>query len=429
MLYLLNKLAISTTTIGPKAIHARRLLDGRLDRSSRTAHDWTKPNLSNRRDDACPAPTAYSKISLEPVFDPFPEALLAPTQRTVTDPVCTRPVDQQAHAGGVDLVTHHFRQAGHALGTAQADRHVQDFLGQLDHALHLGAAAGQDQAGRNHRLEARLTQLFVDVVEQFPITRLDDLRQGLALESARVAVADAGHLDGLVARDHLFQCTGVLDLDFLGMDGRRTQGHRNVIGDQITGNRNAGGIADRAFGEDRHIGRAGTDVDQSDAEIALVVAEHRMAGGQLLQDQIVDLQAAAGHAFGDVLHGADRRGDQVHAGLESNPGHAHRLTDAVGRIDDVFLRQHMKDALIGRHGHGPGRFQHALDIAIDDLLVANGHGTVRIERSDVAAGDPGKHRVDLAVSHQFGLFDGALYRLLGGLDIDHHPALEPARGV
>ena len=46
-----------------------------------------------------------------------------------------------------------------------------------------------------------------------------------------------------------------------------------------------------------------------------------------------------------------------------------------------------------------------------------------------AAGDAGEHRADLAAGHELGLFDGALDRLHGRLDVDHHAFLQAARGL
>ena len=40
---------------------------------------------------------------------------------------------------------------------------------------------------------------------------------------------------------------------------------------------------------------------------------------------------------------------------------------------------------------------------------------------------PAIHRVDLAAGHQLGLFDGALDRLHGRFDVDHHALLQAAR--
>ncbi len=47
----------------------------------------------------------------------------------------------------------------------------------------------------------------------------------------------------------------------------------------------------------------------------------------------------------------------------------------------------------------------------------------------MAARDTGIDGVNIAASHEFGLLDGALYRVHGGLDIDHYAFLQAARRV
>ena len=49
---------------------------------------------------------------------------------------------------------------------------------------------------------------------------------------------------------------------------------------------------------------------------------------------------------------------------------------------------------------------------------------VRVEAADVAAGDAGERRGDLAVGHQLGFLERALDRRHGGLDVDHHALLQ-----
>ncbi len=53
------------------------------------------------------------------------------------------------------------------------------------------------------------------------------------------------------------------------------------------------------------------DVDQADAQFLLVVAQHRLARGQRVEHQLVDLEPAAPHALDDVLGRALRAGDDV----------------------------------------------------------------------------------------------------------------------
>ena len=336
---------------------------------------------------------------------------------------------QQTDAGRVDRVVDHFGQADHALRRAYPNRHVHDFFGQFHHPFHPRATAGQHQPGRNQVFATRLAQLLVNMVEQLAVARLDHLRQGLALQLPRWPIADRWHLDGFVARRQLLQRAGVLDLDLLGMQGWRAQRHRDVAGHQITGDRDAGGVLDRAIGEHRDIGGAGADVDQRDSELLFVLGQHRLAGRDLVQDQVVDLQAAAGDALGDVLHCAVGSGNQVHLHLEPHTRHPDRLADAIGGIDHEALGHDVQNPLVSRNGDRACRLQHTLDIGVVNLRIADRDSAVRVARADVGAGDAGEHRVNLAVGHQLGFLDRALDRGFGRLDVDHHAALQPAGGM
>jgi hypothetical protein len=111
----------------------------------------------------------------------------------------------------------------HVLRDPEAHRHVEDLLGQLDQAVHLRAAAGQHHAARDQVLEAAAAQLVVQQGQQLLVARLDHLGQGLAREPPRRTIADARHLDGLAVGGQLRQGAGVLDLDQLGVLGRRAQ--------------------------------------------------------------------------------------------------------------------------------------------------------------------------------------------------------------
>src|SRR5690606_10285427 len=109
--------------------------------------------------------------------------------------------------------------------------------------------------------------------------------------------------------------------------------------------------------------------------------------------------------------------------------HADRLADALLRIDDEFLRQHVDDALIRGDGDGARRVDDALDIARADLFVADRDDAVRVQAAHVAARDAGVDGVDLAAGHELGFLDGALDRLHGRLDVHDDAALQAARGI
>jgi hypothetical protein len=100
--------------------------------------------------------------------------------------------------------------------------------------------------------------------------------------------------------------------------------------------------------EDRDVGRAAADVHEADAELLLVVGQHRERGSELLEHDVLDREPAALHALDDVLRRAVGARDDVHARLEAHARHADRLADALLPVDDEFLRQHVEDLLVRR---------------------------------------------------------------------------------
>src|SRR5690606_8450605 len=108
---------------------------------------------------------------------------------------------------------------------------------------------------------------------------------------------------------------------------------------------------------------------------------------------VLDGEAAALHALDDVLRGAVGAGDDVHLGFQAHAGHADGIADALLAVDDVFLRQHVQDALVGGDGHGLGRVDHVLHVHVGDLAVTDADDAVGIQAPHVAAGDAGIHGV------------------------------------
>jgi hypothetical protein len=87
---------------------------------------------------------------------------------------------QQADAGGMHRIAHHFAQAGDVLRNADAHRHVQHLLGQFHHAFHLRGAAGQHHAGTHQFLEAGAAQFGLHHLEDFLVAVLHRFSQRLA---------------------------------------------------------------------------------------------------------------------------------------------------------------------------------------------------------------------------------------------------------
>src|SRR5581483_2791803 len=289
--------------------------------------------------------------------------------------------------------------------------------------------AREHDAGGDEALVTGAPKLGLHHAEQFFVARLHPFGERLPREAPRRAVADARHLDRLLGMGELGECAGVLDLDLLGMRGRRAEALRDVVRDLVAADRQRRRVADRALCEDRDVRGARADVDQTDAELALVLHEDRLARGDRGRYQIVDLQPAAVHAFRDVLRRADRTAHDVHVRFEPHAAHADRVADVFLAVDDVFLRLFVEHALIGRDRDGAGGVEHVLDVLGGDFAVADRRGAMRVAALDVAARDAGVDRTDLAAGHEFGLFDRTLDRLHRRFDVDDDAALESVGGM
>src|SRR5690242_11099926 len=123
-----------------------------------------------------------SKVALEPRTHTVENRLRVAAQgapATYGHSVVTG-VEQEPYTRGKDRIAHDIHQALHRLGQAEANGHVENFLGKLDGALHLGAAACQDDAGGDDFLEAAAPQLFTHETEQLLVARLHNLGERLA---------------------------------------------------------------------------------------------------------------------------------------------------------------------------------------------------------------------------------------------------------
>ena len=107
--------------------------------------------------------------------------------------------------------------------------------------------------------------------------------------------------------------------------------------------------------------------------------------------------------------------------------HANRLFDILA-VDDEFLRFHQQQALVSRDIDGLCGFHHTGHISSSHFTVFYGHHATAVDAADMAARDTGIDLGDLAVGHQFGFPQRLLDALHGGVDVDHHAALDAVAG-
>ena len=103
-----------------------------------------------------------------------------------------------------------------------------------------------------------------------------------------------GHLHRLVLVDHRRQRAAAAALDLLRVGDRRAQADGDVVGEVIAADRDHAGVPEAAALEDREVGRAAADVHERDAELLLVVRQHRFARRQLLEHGVDDRDARRG---------------------------------------------------------------------------------------------------------------------------------------
>ena len=214
-----------------------------------------------------------------------------------------------------------------------------------------------------------LGQLARDQREDLLDARLDDLRQHLARELARLAPADGRDVDRLLGADQRRQRAAVAPLEVLGVGHGRAQPDRHVVGDVIAPQRQDRRVPDGAVAEERHVGGAAADVDEDDAQLLLVGEEHRLGRGQRLEHDVLHGQPGAVHRADDVLHGRHRAGDDVHLDLQAHARHADRLPHAVLVVDDERLREHVDDLAVLRQVDGAGGLDGALDVGPAHLAL------------------------------------------------------------
>src|SRR5580692_399026 len=190
-----------------------------------------------------------SKVALEPGTHPVDDRLSVSAQGSPASyghSVVTG-VEQKPNTRGKYGITHDVREALHGLRQAETDGHVKNFFGELDGTFHLGAAASQDDAGRNDFLEAAATELLAHETKQLLVTGLHDFGERLSRQAARGPIAYARHFDALIGVRELRQRAGVADLDVFRVLRRRPHRYRDVVGYLVTGDGNHSCVPDRAI--------------------------------------------------------------------------------------------------------------------------------------------------------------------------------------
>ncbi len=74
-------------------------------------------------------------------------------------------------------------------------------------------------------------------------------------------------------------------------------------------------MLDCATAKHGDVRRAATHVNETNAELFLIVRQHRVARCELLEDDVLDVETTALHALDDVLRGAHGARNEMHLGF------------------------------------------------------------------------------------------------------------------
>src|SRR5262249_33947673 len=276
-------------------------------------------------------------------------------------------------------------------------------------------------------LEALLHERLAREREDFVDARLDDLAEELPGDLARPPAAHARHADHVVAAQEARRRDAELLLHALGLFERRPQADGDVVGDVGAAEPEHRGVLDRALGVDGHVRGTATDVDQAHAEVALVLGQACLCGGEWLEHDVHHVEPGLVRALDDVLGARDGGRDDVDLRLEPHPAHPERLPGPAPVGADGTLRDDVDHLPVHRDRDGLRGVDYALHVAGRHLAILHRDYAVRVERADVAARDARVDRADLAVGHQLRLLDRLLDRVDRGVDVDHHALAQPAR--
>src|SRR5712664_3503450 len=382
----------------------------------------------------CSLPRGRSRLEdfTQPTDEPPPEARERAARRVrprADRSLPTRTVQREPHRGGVHGTLHHVHETAHVARHAPAHGLVEDRLGQLGNPLHDRAPAGDDHARRQRLFESRAPHLARHEAEDLLDARLDDLRQHLARELARLAPAHRGHVHRLLRGHQRGERAAVVLLERLGGGERRAQADRDVVADVIAAERQDRGVPDGAVAQQGQVGGAAADVDDEDAELLLVGIEDRLRRGDRLQHHVLHGEPRAVDGADHVLHGGHGGGDDVHLHLQPHARHAEGLAHAVGVVHHEGLRQDVQDLAILRDVDGARGVHRAVDVGLAHLavLARHGHHAAAVAGADVAARHAGVDGRDLDARHLLGLGHRLTDRLDGGVDVDHDAAAQPTR--
>src|SRR5579871_505799 len=296
---------------------------------------------------------------------------------------------QQAHPGGKrGLVDHRIDHAMYAAWRADAHRQVEGCARLFEDARQFSRAPREDNAGRQQAIVPGFAYLFLHFFKDFLHPRLDDLRQGMLVDILFIFRDKRFQIDARSCWNLAGVRVAVRDLQVFGSQEWDTQTVGNIIGDEVATQRQNHRVPDGAFHENSHVSRAAADVQQDDAQVFFAGSQDGFAGGQRLQNQIIDLDLRLLDAFDQVLDGGNGARDNMTFDLQPVARHANRVLDALLSIHQIAARDDVNDLAAAGHFDSPRGFNRPADVAGYDFarVGRDSNHTSTIQRFNMATG-------------------------------------------
>ena len=213
------------------------------------------------------------------------------------------------------------------------------------------------------------------------------------------------------------------------------QADGEIVGKVRAADGDRSGVRHGALKEDHQVAGMGADIEQADAQFALVGRERGLGGGDRLENRFGHFKAGAIGAGDRALQCAAGTGGDVQIHFEARADHADRIEDAGLLVEDELARQQVENLAIGRQRDGARALDGGAHIVAGDLAhaVAQLESAVGVEPANMRAAHAHDALVDVDARHALGLLVGGAHRFgrrtqLGDQPLAHAGGLHRRRG-
>src|SRR5262249_3828172 len=219
----------------------------------------------------------------------------------------------------------------------------------------------------------------------------------------------------------------------LSFGNRRSEAHRNIIGEMTAADGKDRSMAHRVSIDNGQVGDVRADVDYRGPKLLFVRGERCFGDRDVIDHRIGYHHAGAVHRCNHILPGGYRRRDNVNRCLKPDSQKTYWISDTVLAVDREFLGKDVDDLSIGWYADRSGLVNYTIHVLFIDFAVSTAYcdDSPRIEPLDLDTAQPNVDLIDWQPAHHLGFFNGALDCLHGSFDVDDHslshaPGLGPA---